>query len=482
MPFSASPCNLDCPAGTDVRRFLTLASQGDAAGAWRAILDRNPLPGVCGRICYRPCEAACHRAGLDDAVAVRAIERAVADEAARLNLTREILDRAERPTGRHVAIVGSGPAGLSCAYHLALAGHTPIIFEAAEEPGGMLRYGIPAYRLPRAVLAEEIDLLKRLGVEIRTSHRLGADLSWADLNVFDAVFLGVGRQRSTPAGVPGERLDGVRRGIEFLRDVNAGHHAGVSGRVVVIGGGNTAIDTARVAVRKGAKVTVIYRRSREDMPAHPDEIAQAEAEGIQFVYQASPVRFQGWRGVLTSVHCQRTRPGAPDASGRPVPEPIAGDTFTLSCNDAFTAVGEELEREAFESVVEIAGGRITADRFGRTAKAPIFAGGEAAARSMTVADAIGSGRRAAEAMHAMFCGTDVAPGPDAGPRVTNEDLQLSYVCQSSRVRVPILHKSYATAGFREVAGPLAWSEAVGEAGRCLDCGVGPRGAATTSRA
>ncbi len=467
---SASPCNLDCPAGTDVRQFLTLASQGDAVSAWHTIVERNPLPAVCGRVCYHPCEAACNRLGLDDRVAVHAIERAVASEAARLNAMKDLVG-AVAPDGARVAIVGSGPAGLSCAYHLARAGHQPVIFEAADEAGGMLRYGIPAYRLPREVLADEIDLLRRLGVEIRTGHRLGANVAWSDLSGFDAIFIGAGNQRSKPAGVSGETLDGVRPAIDFLRDVNAGRSVSVSGRVVVVGGGNTAIDAARVALRKGAKVTVLYRRSRQDMPAHPDEIAQAEAEGIQFVYQASPIRFQGWRGVLTSVHCQRTRPGVPDASGRSTPEPIPGDTFTLSCNDALTAIGEELECEAFESVVEIARGRMKADRWGRTAKAPIFAGGDAATGAGTVVDAIGSGRRAAEAIHAKVAGVALPGGEDPGARVTGDDLNLFYFGHAPRVHVPMLHKSYATAGFREVAGPLAWSEAVAEAGRCLTCGL-----------
>jgi NADPH-dependent glutamate synthase beta subunit-like oxidoreductase len=467
---SASPCNLDCPAGTDVRRFLALAASGDAAGAWRAILEHNPLPAVCGRVCYHPCEAACNRAGLDDKVAVHVIERAIAAEAARLGVLAEIADTAAAPAGARVAIVGSGPAGLSCAYHLVRSGHRPVIFESASEPGGMLRYGIPAYRLPHDVLAAEIGLLTRLGVEIRTSQAAGAAVSWSELGEYDAVFLGVGNQRPKSAGIPGETLDGVRPAIEFLRDVNAGRHVSVSGRVVVIGGGTTAIDAARVALRKGAKVTIIYRRSRQDMTAHPDEIAHAEAEGVQFAYQASPLRLQGWRGVLTSVHCQRTRPGVPEESGRRAPDAVQGDTFTLSCNDAFIATGEELETEAFEAVVDIVQGRMRADRWGRTAKAAIFAGGEAATGAGTVADAIGSGRRAAVAMHAMFSGVEVAAA-DPGARVAPGDLNLFYFGQVPRVHVPMLHKSYATAGFREVAGPLAWSEAVIEAGRCLSCGL-----------
>ncbi|HEX6974061.1 MAG TPA: FAD-dependent oxidoreductase [Vicinamibacterales bacterium] len=471
MPLSTSPCNLDCPAGTDVRRLLTLTSQGDAAGAWRTILERNPFPGVCGRVCYRPCEAGCNRAGVDEGLAVQAIERAVAAEAARLNVTSDIVNRAARATGRRIAVIGSGPAGLSCAFHLALAGHSPVIFEAADEPGGMLRYAIPAYRLPREILFDEIDLLKRLGVEIRTSHRFGTDLSWSNVFTFDAVFLAVGNQRPRTLGIPGEKLRAVRPAIEFLREVNAGGGARVGGRVAVIGGDNAALDVARIAVRDGAKVTVIYRRSREEMRAHPDEIAQAEAEGVQFVFQATALRFQGWRGVLKSVHCQRTRAGAADATGRSTPEPIAGATFTLSCNDAFIAAGQDLDRSSLGSVIEIANGRIKADRHGRCAKVLVFAGGEAVLGPCSIAEAIGSGRRAAEAIDAVIRGW--APGLESasGTRVAQDDLNLASIIHAPRVHLPLLHKSYAVAGYREVAGPIAWSEAVAEAQRCLQCGA-----------
>lgn len=466
-----SPCNLDCPAGTDVRAVLTRAAADDPVGAWLTILDRNPLPGVCGRVCYHPCESACNRAGLDDRLAVHAVERAIASEAARRNAGGAIVDALPASTGRRIAVIGSGPAGLSCAYHLARHGHRAVVFEAADEPGGMLRYGIPAYRLPREVLAGEVALLRALGVEFRMGRRLGQTLAWDDLRGFDATFVGVGKQRSKPGGVPGEQLPGVRPAIDFLREVNAGLTSRVAGRVIVVGGGNTALDAARVALRQGAAVTVLYRRARHEMPAHPAEIAQAEAEGVRFVFHAAPVGYHATRGaVLHSIECQRMRPGAPDASGRSSPEPIPGETFSIRANHVLTAIGEELEEEAFQSVLAIARGRLQADRWGRTATAPIFAGGDAATNAGTVVDAIGSGRRAAEAIHAWLAGGIVA-SDGVSDRVEAGDLNLFYFFRARRAADALLHRAEATAGFSEVVQPLSWSDAAAEAGRCFRCGA-----------
>lgn len=465
-----SPCNLDCPAGTDVRTFLAQAAAGDAAGAWRTILKTNPLPGVCGRVCYHPCESACNRAALDERVAVHAVERAIASEATRTSVVQEVIALRSRSTGARIAIVGSGPAGLSCAYQLALAGHEVTIFDAAEEPGGMLRYGIPEYRLPRYVLDDEIGLLHRLGVQFHLATRLGENLPWSDLEAYDATFLAVGTQRSKAMKVDGERLRGVAPALAFLREVNSGAAVRVVGHVVVIGGGNTAIDAARVALRHGATATVIYRRTREEMPAHPDEVAQAEQEGVEFVFQAAPVRFNGRHGMLQSVRCQRMRAGAPDASGRRSPEPIPGEHFTMACEHIFTAIGEELETDTFESFVEIARGRIAADKTGRTSQQPMFAGGDAATGAGTVVEAIGSGRRAAEAISAWLDGRSIELEPARGDRVLSEELNLFYFGQAPRVHLPALHRTYATTSFREVNGGLFWKEAVAEAGRCLTCG------------
>lgn len=497
-----SPCNLDCPAGTDVRSFLRLAARGDAAGAWRTILAHNPLPGVSGRVCYHPCESACNRQALEAAVAIHAVERAIADEAARSGAIEALLGEQDRPRGGRIAVVGAGPAGLSCAYHLARRGRQVEVLDAGDEPGGMLRYGIPAYRLPREILDREIDLLRRLGIVFRprtkirdtgleTEHpdREASDaklhaLTWSDLEAYDAVFVAVGAQRSRRARIPGEDLSGVRAALDVLRDVNSGRGpAELTGRVMVVGGGNTALDAARVARRLGAEVTILYRRSRAEMPAHPDEIEQAAGEGVRFVFYAAPVRFEADGERLAAITCQRMTLGAPDASGRRRPEPIPGQTFRIDCDHVLMALGEEVETEGLASAMAIANGRLQAHRWGRTPKRPLFAGGDAATGAGTVVDAIGSGRRAAEAIDLWLDGREPMETPPAGRCVRVDHLNLFYFGRVPRVAIP--HRvdeawispgagsvpvPHARAGFDEVVRGLPWPAAAAEAARCLSCG------------
>lgn len=463
-----SPCQLDCPAGTDVRAFLTAAADDDAVAAWRIIREHNPFPGICGRVCYHACETDCNRLALDEAVAIHLVERAVSDEVSRRGgAERDVAIDAEGPP-RRVAIVGAGPAGMSCAYHLARRGHLVTLFDAAAEPGGMLRYGIPAYRLPRPALDTEIDQVLALGIAFRGNARLGGTLRWDALGEHDAVFLGVGAQRSRDLGVddPG----GVASGLEFLRDVNRGHAPRLDGRVAIIGGGNTAVDVARVVLRLGGEPVVIYRRSREDMPAHPDEVAQAQVEGVRFMFHAAPARVFRHRARVTGVEIQRTRPGARDATGRPRPEPIPGAVYHMRAQHVFAAVGEEVELDRLGSFVDAARGRLAADRWGRTRQPAVFAGGDAATGAGTVVDAIGSGRRAAEAIDAYLAGRDLVEARIAD-RVARADLNLFYFRGETRVRPRMLERDRATAGFDEVVGGLAWDEAAREAARCFTCGA-----------
>ncbi len=461
-----SPCNLDCPAGTDVRAFLALAAEGDAAAAWRTIREHNPLPGVCGRVCYHPCEHACNRVALDEPIAVHAIERAVANEAMAATLSVEPPVGASRTP---IAVVGAGPAGLSAAHHLARRGYAVTVFDEMPEPGGMLRYGIPAYRLPRAVLDGEIGLLRAMGVRFEGGLRFGRDMGAAGLADYAATFVAIGAQRSKRGRTPGEDLAGVRSGVEFLREVNASGGSRTSGPVVVIGGGNTALDTARVLRRLGAQPTIVYRRSREDMPAHPDEIAQAETEGIELVFYAAPTAFVGENGRLARVELQRMRPGAPDASGRPRPEPIPGSTFTLDAREAYTAIGEDVETDALAEIVEAANGRLRADRWGRTGHRAIFAGGDAATGAGTVVEAIGSGRRAAETIDGYLNGRDPVEAGEA-ERVQQSDVNVFYFGRSARVRPGLMETGDAISGFTEVVTDLTWVQATAEAQRCLTCG------------
>lgn len=463
-----SPCNIDCPAGTDVRAYLQHAAEGNLEAAWRTILEHNPLPGICGRVCYHPCERNCNRAGLDGPVAVHAIERAVGDEARRLKL------RVERPSpsnhARNVAIIGAGPAGISCAYHLALRGHLPTLFDAMPEAGGMLRYGIPPYRLPREVLDAELETLWDLGVGFQGHARFGESLHWEDLNSFSAVFVAVGAHKSKDARVQGDELPGVRSGLDFLRAANIGREPGIEGPVVVIGGGNTAMDAARTALRLGASaVTVAYRRSREHMPAHPDEIAQAETEGIRFLFEVAPVKFVDGAGHLAAIELQRMRLGAPDASGRPRPEPMPGSEFRIDAAHAFTAIGEDVDLDPFVPVIDTLSGRFYADQWGRTTLPAVFAGGDAATGAGMVVNAIGSGRLAAEAIDAWLAGRDPVELGHA-ERVGAGEVNLFYFRSTPRARQAHLANEHAVRSMREVVQGLDARAVVREALRCMTCG------------
>ncbi|HSL23894.1 MAG TPA: NAD(P)-binding protein [Vicinamibacterales bacterium] len=463
-----SPCNLDCPAGTDVRAYLQHAADGNIEAAWRTILEHNPLPGICGRVCYHPCERNCNRTGLDGAVAVHAIERAIADEA---RLRRLVVERsAPSNHARAVAIIGAGPAGLSCAYHLALRGHLPTMFDAMPEPGGMLRYGIPPYRLPREVLDAELETLWHLGVGFQGGARFGESLAWEDLNSYAAVFIAIGANRSRPARVTGDDLPGVRSGLDFLRAANAGQETAIDGRVVVVGGGNTALDAARTALRLGAAaVTVAYRRGREHMPAHPDEIAQAEAEGIEFLFEVAPVKFADGAGRVASVELQRMRLGAPDASGRPRPEPLPGSEFRIPARHVFTAIGEDVEIDPFVPAVDTDRGRFYADVWGRTTLPAVFAGGDAATGAGMVVNAIGSGRHAAEAIDAWLAGRDPVELGQA-ERVGLSDVNFFYFRPAARAPQAHLPRTRAIATMEEVVAGLDWRTAAREARRCMTCG------------
>lgn len=462
-----SPCNLDCPAGTDVRTFLALAADGDVEAAWQTIIRHNPLPAICGRVCYHPCEQDCNRLALDEAVAIHAIERAIGDAARHFRFEPEATVLAP---ARRVGVIGAGPAGLSCAYHLARRGHRVTVMDAMAEPGGMLRYGIPAYHLPRFVLDAEVERLRRMGVRLVGHARIGVNVGPEDLGEYAALFMAVGAQRSRRANVPGEELRGVRSGLGFLREVNANGTATLAGRVLIIGGGNTALDAARVALRLGAEPTIVYRRTREDMPAHPDEIAQAQAEGIEFVFSAAPIRFLARGGRVVGAELQRMRPGAPDATGRPRPEPIPGSTFELAADHVLTAVGEEADVEALSAFVDATGGRLRADGWGRTERPPIFAGGDAATGAGTVVAAIGSGRLAAEAIDAYLNGRDPVEDGRAA-RVGRQDLNLHYFRPASRIHPALLRRERAVRTFSEVVSGLSWEQAVAEARRCMSCGA-----------
>jgi 2-oxoacid:acceptor oxidoreductase gamma subunit (pyruvate/2-ketoisovalerate family) len=458
-----APCGLACPAGTDVRSVLALT----ASGRWQEALDLirtvNPFPGVTGRVCPHFCEAVCNRAGLDAPLAVGAIERFLADRGE----LRKIPAEGYRRRTAHVAVVGAGPAGLSAAYQLARLGYPVTVFEGRPAAGGLLRYGIPAYRLPRALLDRELAALFAWGIDLRGGQRLGAELPWDVVQRHDAVFLATGLWAPRGLGVPGADLPWVLDGLEFLERVNRGERVPLGGRAVVVGGGNTAVDAARVARRLGAAVTLLYRRSRAEMPAIASEVEAALEEGVTMKFRAAPTAVREEGGNL-AIEAIRTEPGPPDASGRPAPRAIPGSEFSLPADAVLAAVGEAADLRGLPpGAIALEGPAEPADG---TTLPGVFVGGDLITRAGSVAAAIGDGARAARRIHAFLEGAeapeDVLPGP-----VRFEDLHLDTIPLAPRVRGRVLDPAARLRGFAEVGKGLSPRRAAREAARCVHCGA-----------
>ncbi|HYD50987.1 MAG TPA: FAD-dependent oxidoreductase [Gemmatimonadaceae bacterium] len=507
-----APCRERCPVGVDIEGYLSLLRAGRIDDACDLLLRENPIPAVTGRVCDHRCEGGCNRAQLDGAVAIHAIERALGDRV----LDGPLPPPAERRHAESVAIVGSGPAGLACAYHLVRLGYGVTVFERDERPGGMLRQGIPAYRLPRPVLDREIERIEALGVVFHCNAEVGRAPSWPALvGAFDAVFVGIGAQRGRRLGVPGEALPGVRQGLEFLRAVNEGGHPdlGDDHRVLVVGGGNTAMDCARTALRlggRGTTVTVVYRRTREEMPAIADEVADAEREGVRFCFLAAPEEIVATHGHLV-VACGRMELGQKDASGRRRPIPSGEEPLLLEADTVLLAIGEEVSLDGLPLTPRTEGG-IHANAWGATAETTdgrvgvaVFGGGDVTGDERTVAHALAAGKRAAIGIDRQFrarqgvmpplepealrIGEQGAPsmtrwrGDDPIRRVAplNEVVRPRDINLADFARAP-RHRdrhavsrrrswSHAPDGFAEVNLGLAAEEALAEAARCFECGV-----------
>ncbi len=463
-----SPCEAACPAGEKIPVYFDLVRQQKYEEAWHKILEDNPLPGVTGRVCYHPCEGKCNRASYDEAVAIHNVERFVADK----NLHNSIpaagyaLSKTEK-----VAIIGSGPAGLSCAYHLARRGYRVVIFEAEHEAGGMLRYGIPHYRLPRNIVKKEIGDIVSLGVEIRTDSRIGGNIPWSELEKFDAVFVAVGASRSRSMEVEGEDLKGVLSGVKFLYELNSGLTPRLGRRVMIIGGGNTAIDAARSSLRLGKTATVLYRRTRAEMPAVPEEIEEAEKEGVKFEFLVAPVKIIASRGKISGIELQRMKLGEPDSSGRRKPVPVKGSNFSVSADTIITAIGEEPELSFLPYSFLKKGLRILVDDDHSTGVPGIFAGGDAATNANgTVVNAIRAGKEAAISMDE-FLGWKSKPDGANHDIVKFNDLNVFYFLHQKRVTVSRIAVEKSRSSFIEVNKTLIDKRALEEADRCFSCGA-----------
>ncbi len=469
-----SPCKAGCPAGIHVQGYVALIAQGKYREALALVRKNNPLPAICGRVCTHPCETACTRGKVDDPIAIMQLKRFVTDW--EYTLEAPDLPVIEKRREEKVAIIGAGPAGLSAAYYLALDGYRPTIFEASSEPGGMMVWGIPDYRLPRDILNKDIDFIKALGVEIKTNTPIGKELTIEDLfeQGFKAVFLGVGAQKSMKLGIEGEDLPGVMHGVDYLRDLNEGKEVSLGDRVAVIGGGNVAIDVVRSAVRKGSgEVFIVYRRSREEMPALDDEVFEAEEEGIKIHYLAAPTRVVGSNGKATGLECIRMELGKPDKSGRRRPEPVSGSEFVFEVDSVVPAIGQSIDLSLLPDEKQWGisrWGSLDVDPVTfATGVDGVFAGGDMVTGAATVVEAIGAGREAAISIARYLQGVDLHEG-------RNVNLPVVELTPENEQEIPRRHPAMASvseriSNFNEVQYGFTVEDALAEASRCLNCGV-----------
>jgi heterodisulfide reductase subunit A len=401
-------CQQSCPVGIDIRGYVGLIADGRYLEAIDLVKKRNPLPAICGRVCNHPCESQCNRGKEDEPIAIDTLKRFVADY--ELRLRREGKIPRPKPVPKNglgkVAIVGAGPAGLTCAHDLAKKGYESVIFEAAPVPGGMLYLGIPEYRLPRDIILEEVEAITDLGVELRLKTPINKELTIDDLLTqgYKAIFLAIGAHKGLKLGVPGEdEYEGFLDCIVFLRRVNLGDKTKPGKRVIVIGGGNSAIDAARTALRVGSdEVYILYRRSRKEMPANPWEIEEAEHEGVKIHYLAAPVKITGEKGKVTGMECIRMELGKPDASGRRRPVPIKGSEFFIEADVIVPAISQEPDLSFLHEGHGLSINRWNSfdvdSRTMQTNRPGIYAGGDAVTGPATVIEAIAAGHKAADSI------------------------------------------------------------------------------------
>jgi len=476
--YDRAPCVQTCPAGTNVQGYVALIKSGRYQEAVKLIMEKLPLPGTLGRICPAPCEKECRRAEVDSAVAIRALKRFAADQVDLSGLPLpKIEDRPEK-----VAVIGSGPAGLTVAYYLRLQGYQVTIFEALDQLGGMLRVGIPDYRLPPDVLDNEINYILKHGIEIRTGVRFGSDLSLEDLREdgFSTVFLGIGAHDSIRMLIPGEdKTESVIDAVRFLREVNLGRGEVPGKRAIVVGGGNVAIDAARVAKRLGAEnVTVVYRRSEREMPAYPEEVQGAREEGIEFLYLTAPVGIHSQNGKVTGFECIRTKLGPPDAGGRRRPVPVEGSEFVIECDAVLPAIGQKIDVSWAAAVPDLKQTSRNTFRVNRhtlqTSVPNVFAAGDAVTGPASVIEAVAAGHKAVAAMHRFISGENLDQYAEElavqEPPGTHWQEISKEIENTSRVVSAHLNVVQRAENFDEVDRNFSEEAARKEAARCVDCG------------
>jgi heterodisulfide reductase subunit A-like polyferredoxin len=476
----AAPCQAACPVHQDGQGYVTLIAQGRFEEALQVILRDNPLPSICGRICTHPCTAACTRAGVDDPLNLPALKRFVTDQCPDYKLPQPTVpDRTEK-----IAVIGSGPAGLVCAYQLRQLGYLPTIFEALPTAGGMLAVGIPAFRLPRPMLKAELDRLRAIGIEILVDTPVGRAITFDELRKgFAAVFIAIGAHVERKLGVPGEDLPGVAGGVEFLRRINLerspldkpvapGQH------VLVIGGGNSALDAARTALRCGAaEVTIVYRRTRAEMPADPREIEDAKREGIKLTFLTAPKSFRpGAEGHVAALECQKMKLGKRDSSGRPAPEPIPGSEFIIPCDAVIVSIGQSPDTTSLGKRMGLETtkwGTLKADPLTLETGLPgVFAGGDCVSGPDVVINAKLAGKKAAKSIDRWLNHQDMRAGRQLeGPYHTEYVVDTSGLLMQRQIHMQALDPQTRGKTFAEVHVGYTPQEAIAEAKRCLACGI-----------
>ncbi|UCC44691.1 MAG: FAD-dependent oxidoreductase [Candidatus Zixiibacteriota bacterium] len=470
------PCMDHCPNGNQIRKMLMLISKAEDLGktydqaleeAFYVALETTPFPSTCGRVCPHDCEAGCNRSEKEGAVSINKIERFIGDFGLEKNLAAKKL--ADDKRTEKVAVIGSGPAGMSCAYQLARLGYPVTVFEAFPKTGGMLRYGIPDYRLPSDILDAEINRILDMGVELKLNTAVGRDVSMDSIrDEYRATFVGIGAHQGLKLRIEGEDASNVLTGTDFLHKVNAGESVEVGDNVVVIGGGDTAVDAARVARRLGASATILYRRTKAEMPAIEDEIKGAEEEDVKIEFLAAPIEIRRNNGTAVGMKCQRMELGEPDDSGRRRPVPIEGDTFDLDFTTLIAAISQEPD---FDGLGDLREGRdwIVIDEKGKTKTEAVFSGGDNVNLGLVI-DAVHHGRVAAVAIHEMITGEEI-PQPPKLAIIKPDKMKLEYYEESQRVTANELPVSDRLKSLdAEIVETLSKEDVIHEAKRCMSCG------------